>query len=281
MADFVPPPVFTSGARTAASSSLPSSSRDAGVEVADASAHPAQSGTKVTTHNQYHTAGLDTSDLLPSPLALFQKWFDEALGGGKVNEPEAMLLSTVQTASGGVPKPSSRVVLLKSVHPTEGLTFYTNHGSRKGRELEGDPWCSAVFYWRETHQSVRFVGRAHQVSRAESQEYFDSRPIGSRIGAWASPQSQVIRGGREELEGLVAKREEEFGVPGAAKDQYQGQDKKIPVPGHWGGYRIQPYEVEFWVGRPNRLHDRFRYTRSDQSDKLPGEDQWLIERLAP
>lgn len=128
---------------------------------------------------------------------------------------------------------------------------------------------------------MRFVGKAHKVDRSESQEYFDSRPLGSRIGAWASPQSQTITGGRDELEGFVAKREQEFGVPGAAKDQYKGEDKKVPVPDHWGGYRIVPFEVEFWVGRPNRLHDRFRYTRPESSSTLPGEDKWTIERLAP
>lgn len=260
MADFVPSPVVSPSGST--SSTYPG--KAPGVKSADAMASQPTTGTKVTSHNQYCTTGLDTSDLLPSPLALFQKWFENALGSGRVHEPEAMLLSTVQTAppdgtgSESMPKPSSRVVLLKSIHPTEGLTFYTNHDSRKGRELAGNPWCSAVFYWRETHQSVRFVGTAGKVARSESQEYFDSRPLGSRVGAWASPQSLAIKGGRQELEGFVAQREQEFGVPGAAKDEYKGEDKKIPVPEHWGGYRIKPYEVEFWVGRPNRLHDRFR-----------------------
>lgn len=152
--------------------------------------------------------------------------------------------------------------------------------------MESNPYVSTTFYWRETHQSVRFLGKVRKVDKEESQAYFNSRPVGSRIGAWASPQSQSIQS-REELEEMVRKREQEFGVPGAAGltgDQEaikRYESTEIPVPDHWGGYRIEPTEVEFWCGRENRLHDRFRYTREENSGKLPGEDQWKIERLAP
>lgn len=175
--------------------------------------------------------------------------------------------SSSSSASGtDFPLPSSRVVLLKSIHPKEGLTFYTNYTSRKAREIASNPYVSVTFYWRETSQSVRFLGKARKVAREESQEYFDSRPLGSRIGAWASPQSNAIES-RQELEAKVKEAEERFGVPGAAglggapaagTDKSKQQTGHIPVPDHWGGYRIEPFEVEFWCGRPNRLHDRFR-----------------------
>ncbi|PWN26683.1 pyridoxamine 5'-phosphate oxidase, partial [Jaminaea rosea] len=242
------------------------------------------SSVKITAHQQYHTEGIDADDLSPSPLALFQRWFTHAQQQG-VSQPEAMLLSTVDT-SVNPPRPSSRVVLLKSILPDKGLTFFSNYDSRKGREIAADPWVSCVFFWDGLHRSVRFLGKATRVPKEESQEYFDSRPVGSRIGAWASPQSSVIAGGREELEQKVRQTEQKFGVPGAAglteSDKWEGsEDPKIPVPEYWGGYRIDPYEVEFWSGRPNRLHDRFRYTRSADSNKSPAEDQWKIDRLAP
>lgn len=247
-----------------------------------ASAGPSTSQTKVTSHNQYHTSGLDQTDLLPNPLALFQKWFEGAQSDG-VKEPEAMLISTCDTSS-DPPRPSSRVVLLKSIHPTEGLTFYSNYLSRKGREISANTNVSAVFYWRETHRSVRFLGKARKVDASESQEYFDSRPVGSRIGAWSSPQSTVVNS-RQELEDKVRETENRFNAPGAAglegDAEYKGGDVKIPVPDFWGGYRIEPYEVEFWCGRPNRLHDRFCYTRPYGSAELAGLDKWQVNRLAP
>ncbi|PWN23562.1 pyridoxamine 5'-phosphate oxidase [Microstroma glucosiphilum] len=246
---------------------------------------PPPTGTQITSHNQYDTAGLSSSDLLPSPLALFQRWFESAQGQN-VHEPEAMLLSTVASSpTDGTPRPSSRVVLLKEIHPKEGLTFYTNYTSRKGRELQQNPHAAATFYWRETSQSVRFCGRVRRVEKVESQKYFDSRPVGSRVGAHASPQSTRV-GSREELEEMVRAKEHELGVPGAAglegkEAGKKWEDKKLEVPEYWGGYRIEPYEVEFWCGRPNRLHDRFRYTRDENSKKLAGEDEWVVERLAP
>lgn len=259
MTDFAPPPVFADHRASSTSST------GGGAVQED------HGQTKVTSHNQYHTAGLVEADMLPSPLALFQAWFTTALQSGQVHEPEAMLLCTSTAplpssadagAGAGMSRPSSRVVLLKSIHPTEGLTFYTNYSSRKAQEIAQNPYVSATFYWRETHQSVRFLGRARKVSREESQEYFDSRPLGSRIGAHASPQSGVIAS-REELVAMVKAKEQEFGVPGAAGLDPESQaevdsNAKIPVPDHWGGYRIEPFEVEFWCGRPNRLHDRFR-----------------------
>ncbi|CAO1630768.1 unnamed protein product [Sympodiomycopsis kandeliae] len=283
MSDFVPPPIFSSDQRSASTSS-------SGGAPVDSSASDRQ--TKVLTHNQYQSSGLDTKDLLPSPLALFQKWFDlvsQPDSPVQVNEPEAMLLCTSSlNPSTGMSIPSSRVVLLKSIHPKEGLTFYSNYTSRKAQEIQSNPYVSCTFYWRETSQSVRFVGKARKITQQESQEYFDSRPIGSRIGAWASPQSQGIQS-RSELEDKVTAKENEFNVPGAAglkgaaasEDKNQFKDVRIPLPDHWGGYRIEPFEVEFWCGRPNRLHDRFRYTRSQSSTKPAGEDQWDIQRLAP
>lgn len=174
-----------------------------------------------------------------------------------------MLLCTsgaVDASNNPYPMPSSRVVLLKSIHPKEGLTFYSNYNSRKAREMESNPFVSCTFYWRETSQSVRVLGKARKVDKQESQEYFDSRPVGSRIGAWASPQSTTIAS-RQELEDKVREQEKHFDVPdaaglGANKPHYE--NAKIPVPDHWGGYRIEPFEIEFWCGRPNRLHDRFR-----------------------
>lgn len=253
MSDFVPPPVF--GENRLASTSTDAQQGNDGQ-------------TRVLTHNQYQSSGLDTSDLLPSPLALFQKWFDLVSRPDApvpVNEPEAMLLCTSAINDQHMPIPSSRVVLLKSIHPQEGLTFYSNYTSRKGREIQANPYVSCTFYWRETSQSVRFLGKARKVSKEESQEYFDTRPVGSRVGAWASPQSSTIQS-RRELEEKVVEKENEFGVPGAAglggageqKSKSQYPDAKIPVPDHWGGYRIEPFEVEFWCGRPNRLHDRFK-----------------------
>ncbi|PWN50118.1 pyridoxamine 5'-phosphate oxidase [Violaceomyces palustris] len=241
--------------------------------------------TSIKTHNQYQTTGLSESDLSPSPISQFDAWFKDALENG-VPEPEAMTISTtaLPTPSSSVkaPRPSSRVVLLKQVDP-KGFLFFTNYDSRKGRELAANPYCSLAFYWKEISRSVRVCGRAERLSQAESKAYFDSRPIGSRIGAWASPQSSVIRG-REELEQRVRDKENEFGVPGAAGlsgEKWQGEDKDVPLPSHWGGFRIVPDEIEFWAGRNNRLHDRFRYTRDINSQVDADDDKWEIARLAP
>ncbi len=209
----------------------------------------------ITSHNQYKTAGLERDELSPSPIVQFNTWFKHA-GESGVPEPEAMTISTVDMSS-GVPRPSSRVVLLKQVD-AKGFLFFSNYTSRKGRELEANPYASLAFYWKELSRSVRVCGRVEKLSKEDSKQYYDSRPLGSRIGAWASPQSTSIES-RKALEDKVKDVETRFGVPGAAgldpESKWQGDDVDVPLPEFWGGYRIVPDEVEFWCGRPNRLHD--------------------------
>lgn len=239
----------------------------------------------ITSHNQYKTPGLDRDELSPSPIVQFNAWFKHANENG-VPEPEAMTISTATVdKSTGIARPSSRVVLLKQVDP-KGFLFFSNYTSRKGRELEANPYASLAFYWKELSRSVRVCGRVEKLTEKESKQYYDSRPLGSRIGAWASPQSTTI-GSRQELEQKVRDVENRFGVPGAAgleeEKKWEGDEKggDVPLPEFWGGYRIVPDEVEFWCGRPNRLHDRFRYTRDIKSEVAANEDKWSIDRLAP
>ncbi|GAA6026546.1 hypothetical protein JCM8202_002548 [Rhodotorula sphaerocarpa] len=258
----------------------------------------------VSNHETYLSQGIPSAASLdPNPLVQFSHWFTHAQSQPEtVPEPEAMSVSTVRMPEG---IPSTRVVLLKEVDDT-GLVFYTNYASRKGSELfpDGDfesdsprgAYVSCAFYWRALHLSVRFVGRAHKVSRETTQAYFDSRPVGSRIGAWASAQSSVLpTGGRAELERRVHDFEQKFGVPlgtatGSAvtagpglggpegKELSHQEEVQIPVPPYWGGVRIVPFEVEFWAGRESRLHDRYRYSRAEgSSEGAP----WTIERLSP
>ena len=203
---------------------------------------------------QYETAGLDRSDLDASPIAQWQKWYDEAATAG-VAEPNAMTLSTI--ADDGAP--DARVVLVRGVDQ-RGLTFFTNYESSKGLQLTDDGVAAATFGWLDLHRQVRVRGTVSRVSAAESDDYFASRPRDSQIGAWASPQSRAIAD-RDELLARVAEFTERF----------TGRD--VPRPEHWGGFRLVPASFEFWQGRPNRLHDRFRYSRSG--------DLWTIERLAP
>ena len=203
----------------------------------------------------YEQAALDESHVLPDPLAQFQKWFDEAVHA-KALEPNAMTLATV----GAQGRPSTRVVLLKGLD-AQGLCWYTNYESRKGRELAQNPFGALQFFWPELERVVRVEGRVEQMSAAESDQYYRTRPLGSRIGAWASPQSQVIAN-REELEAREAHVAEEFGA----------QDP-LPRPDNWGGYILKPHRLEFWQGRPSRLHDRIVY-------ELEGQD-WKRSRLAP
>ncbi len=189
---------------------------------------------------------------LASPFEQFTRWFDEALAA-KVPEPNAMTLATVD-ASG---QPSARIVLIKGFDE-RGFTFFTNYESRKGLDLQAEPRASLLFFWQPLERQVRIEGVVEKVPADESDAYYHSRPTGSRIGAWASRQSQPIT--REELEA----REQEF------RERYGEQP---PRPPHWGGYRLKPTAFEFWQGRPSRLHDRLRYVADGQA--------WKIERLSP
>lgn len=224
-------------------------------------------GTTITSHHQYVTDGMSASELDPAPMVMFNRWFQDALRAG-VTEPEAMTLTTTSlpkapapaSGSSGVnksswridaPRPSARTVLLKRADE-QGFQFFTNYGSRKGEELAANPWCALTFYWPTMHRSVRVLGRAERLPRDVSKAYFDSRPVGSRIGAWASPQSQAIAS-RDALQELVHKAEKRFGVTSDASDE-----TNVPLPDHWGGFLVIPDEIEFWTGRANRLHDRFR-----------------------
>ena len=199
--------------------------------------------------------GLHKADLDPDPIAQFRVWFDQALAAG-LPEPNAMTLATA-TPDG---RPSARMVLIKGVD-ARGFVFYTNYQSRKGHELEGNPFAALVFYWAELERQIRIEGHVERVPAAELDADYQSRPFGSQIGALASAQSEIMPD-REGLEQRV----------GELAAQYA--DGSVPRPPHWGGYRVIPHAIEFWQGRANRLHDRLRYRRTDA-------DSWLIERLSP
>lgn len=202
---------------------------------------------------EYMCASLDEADAAADPFAQFQRWFDEAVRA-ELPTPNAMTLATV--AADGVP--GARIVLLKGADP-HGFVFYTNYQSRKGRELAANPRAVLVFHWIELEREVRIEGAVEKTSAAESDEYFSSRPLGSRHAAIASPQSSVVAN-RAALETRFAE---------VAKTQ---GDQPVR-PAHWGGYRLNPIVVEFWQGRRNRLHDRLLYTRANE--------RWSISRLAP
>lgn len=204
----------------------------------------------------YQQATLELDKVATSPIQQFKIWFDEAMKAD-VKEPNAMTLATC-TAEG---KPSARIVLLKGLEET-GFVFYTNYDSRKGQELENNPHAALVFNWLELEKQVRIEGRAERLSAEASTKYFQSRPKGSQIGAWASPQSQIIND-RNILEQNVSKLKEEY-----------ADAEQLPRPEHWGGYQVYAEVVEFWQGRSSRLHDRIRYTH--QADA-----SWKVERLAP
>ncbi|GAB3293511.1 pyridoxine/pyridoxamine 5'-phosphate oxidase [Hymenobacter tenuis] len=198
-----------------------------------------------------------TEDLvLPDAVRQFRAWLDEAIGA-QLDEPTAMTLATVNEAG----QPAARIVLLKGLPNDEGFLFYTNYDSRKGQELATSPLAALTFFWPGLERQVRVEGRVEKAPESVSTEYFQSRPRASQIGAWASPQSQPIRS-REELE----QREQEL------EQRFAGQEV-LPRPAHWGGYVLLPQRVEFWQGRPSRLHDRIVYERVGQ--------QWRLSRLAP
>jgi pyridoxamine 5'-phosphate oxidase len=201
----------------------------------------------------YTFGQLSETDVPGNPLPLFKLWFDQAVRA-ECPEPNSMTLATADKAG----NPSARIVLLKGADET-GFSFFTNYESQKGKELAVRPQAALLFHWHELERQIRIQGVVERVSAAESDEYFHSRPSASRIGAWASPQSLAIPN-REFLEDAEKQFKAEFG-------------DKPPRPEHWGGYRLRPTEMEFWQGRPSRLHDRIHY-------KLDGST-WQINRLAP
>jgi pyridoxamine 5'-phosphate oxidase len=211
--------------------------------------------TLAALRQEYGDAGLDVADLDADPVAMFRRWLDETVAAG-LHEPNAVVVSTA-TPDG---RPSSRVVLLKAVDE-RGFVFYTNYGSRKGEELAANDACALLFPWHDLQRQVRVEGRAERVSEEESAAYFATRPRGSQVGAWASPQSREVAS-RAELDALHDRAEQRLGGRG-----------EVPLPPYWGGFRVVPETVEFWQGRSGRMHDRLVYRREDAG--------WRTTRLAP
>ena len=205
---------------------------------------------------QYETAGLDRADLDSDPIVQWHAWYEQAASAG-VSEPNAMTVATVDQHSA----PDSRVVLARAVD-ARGFVFYTNYDSAKSQQILVNPVASAVFAWLDLHRQVRVRGTVQRIAETESDEYFASRPRESQIGAWASPQSQPIADRT-----IIETRMTEF------RAKFENQD--VPRPASWGGWRLTPNVIEFWQGRPSRLHDRFNYTLDAATN------QWQIQRLAP
>ncbi len=203
----------------------------------------------------YTRSGLNKTNLDINPIKQFSLWFQQAIDA-QLLEPNAMTLATVA----GNGQPSARIVLLK-IFDERGFVFFTNYNSLKGKQLTANPQAALVFWWGELERQVRIEGTVEQISDLESDEYFHSRPQGSQIGAWVSAQSQVIAS-REVLDNKLGELEAQY------------QEQAITRPPHWGGFRVVPKVIEFWQGRPNRLHDRLCY-------RLTEEKTWAIERLAP
>lgn len=203
---------------------------------------------------EYRLESLDESEILGDPIEMFRRWFEQAVRSGVV-EPNAMSLATASPQ--GVP--SSRIVLLKQILDS-GFVYFTNYDSRKGQQLAANAHCALNFNWLELERQVRVEGKAYKLTAAESDSYFEMRPLGSKLGAWTSPQSQKIPN-REFLDTMMKKMETEWA------------NKPIERPENWGGYIVKPTLIEFWQGQPSRLHDRIQYT-------LEGA-KWEISRLAP
>jgi len=208
-----------------------------------------------TIRKDYRLQSLSEEDVDTNPIKQFEKWFQQALASG-IEEPNAMTLATSTTDG----KPSARIVLLKGIKDN-GFVFFTNYESKKGKQIHDNPSAGIVFFWKELERQVTIQGEIKKVGEQESDEYFASRPLESRIGAWSSPQSQVIEN-REVLEKNVA----------YYSDKYQSQN--IPRPSHWGGYILMPTLIEFWQGGAGRLHDRLQYS-------IDATNSWIIKRLAP
>jgi pyridoxamine 5'-phosphate oxidase len=204
---------------------------------------------------QYETAGLDLHDLNPDPITQWRLWHDQAHEAG-IAEPNSVVLSTVDAA--GVP--DARNLLIRGADP-EGFSFFTNYLSMKSRQIQINPYAAATSSWLDLHRQVRIRGEVTRLSEAVSDDYFSSRPRESQLGAWASPQSEELQD-RHQLEALLTQ----------VRSRFEGSE--VPRPPHWGGWLLIPQEVEFWQGRPSRLHDRFRYRRSTTGE-------WSIARLAP
>ncbi|HEX6223414.1 MAG TPA: pyridoxamine 5'-phosphate oxidase [Chryseolinea sp.] len=205
--------------------------------------------------SEYSKASLDVSSVLPDPIQQFEKWFLEALEA-KVMEANAMNLSTINVNN----RPSSRIVLLKGIEQRKFL-FYSNYQSTKGKELGKNPACALTFFWPELERQIRIEGIAERVDEKRSEQYFQSRPRGSQIGAWTSPQSSII-----ESRSILEERAEQI------EKRFEGQPV-LPKPNQWGGYQVDAHILEFWQGRPNRLHDRIQFVKID--------NEWKVQRLAP
>ena len=203
----------------------------------------------------YRLQSLLENNVEADPIKQFETWWQQALQSD-IEEPNAMTLATSTPAG----KPSARIVLLKAIK-NNGFVFYSNYNSRKGKQINDNPFVSLVFFWKELERQVRIEGEIHKISGQESDAYFSKRPLESRIGAWSSPQSEVINS-REVLEKNVSEYINKF------------DPDNIPRPPYWGGYIVSPTLIEFWQGRPGRLHDRLQYTLSEPNG-------WKIERLAP
>ncbi|MBL7888609.1 MAG: pyridoxamine 5'-phosphate oxidase [Bacteroidia bacterium] len=207
-----------------------------------------------TLRHDFSKQTLDESQVDKSPFLQFEKWFKEAVDA-HVNEPNAMTVATASKSG----KPAARILLLRNFNEN-GFVFYTNYTSRKGEEIDENPNCALLFFWPELERQVRIEGKLIKQSSAESDLYFNTRPRTSKLGAWTSPQSKVVKN-REELDELYEQMSQRF------------PSEDVPRPPHWGGYVLQPDSIEFWQGRPSRMHDRILYTL------LKGN--WKIERLAP